>query len=138
MKDSDNYYFDLISLIWEKKFTVIISTISFSLLAVLLSFSQNILFESKAILKARDSNETNSQGFGALGGLSNLVGVDIATEEIVPAIETTAVAAAANLSTLFTITIFFWNSVDTEFSFFALKNGLAPATYTTVEPIPTV
>jgi len=81
MKDSDNYYFDLISLIWEKKFTVIISTISFSLLAVLLSFSQNILFESKAILKARDSNETNSQGFGALGGLSNLVGVDIATED---------------------------------------------------------
>ena len=33
--------------------------------------------------------------------------VDIATEEIVPAIETTAVAAAANLSTLFTMTIFF-------------------------------
>ena len=50
-------------------------------MAVLLSFSQNILFESKAILKARDSNETNSQNFGALGGLSNLVGVDIATED---------------------------------------------------------
>ena len=54
--------------------------------------------------------------------------VEIATDDIVPAAETIAVAAAANLSTLLIMTIFFWNSVDTEFSFFALKNGLTPVT----------
>ena len=64
--------------------------------------------------------------------------VEIATEDIVPAADTIAVAAAASLSTLFIITIFFWNSVDTLFSFLALKNGLTPVTYATVVPTPTV
>ena len=64
--------------------------------------------------------------------------VDIATDDIVPAADTIAVAAAANLSTLLRITIFFWNSVDTLFSFFALKNGLTPVTYATVVPTQTV
>ena len=64
--------------------------------------------------------------------------VEIATEDIVPAADTIAVAAAANLSTLLTITMFFWNSVDTLFSFFALKNGLTPVTNANVVPTPTV
>ena len=34
--------------------------------------------------------------------------------------------------------MFFWNSVDTLFSFLALKNGLTPVTYATVVPTPTV
>ena len=49
---------------------------------------------------------------------------DITTLEIVPAAETTAVAAAATLSALLNITISFWKSVATRFSFFGLKNGL--------------
>ena len=64
--------------------------------------------------------------------------VEIATDDIVPAADTIAVAAAANLSTLLTITISFWNSVDTLFSFLALKNGLTQVTYAIVVPIPTV
>jgi len=49
---------------------------------------------------------------------------DITTDVIVPAADTTAVAAAATLSALLNITISFWKSVETEFSFLGLKNGL--------------
>ena len=62
---------------------------------------------------------------------------DITTLEIVPAAETTAVAAAATLSALLNITISFWKSVLTKFSFLGLKNGLKLLTYTIVDPIPT-
>ena len=50
---------------------------------------------------------------------------------------TTAVAAAATFSDLSIITISFWKSVLTLFSFLALKNGLTLSTLTIVEPIPT-
>ena len=62
---------------------------------------------------------------------------DMTTDVIVPAADTTAVAAAATLSALLKITISFWKSVFTKFSFLALKNGLKLLTYTTVDPTPT-
>ena len=63
--------------------------------------------------------------------------LDITTDVIVPAADTTAVAAAATLSELLSMTISFWKSVLTRFSFLALKNGLKLLTYTTVDPTPT-
>lgn len=81
MKDTEDGYFNFLELLWAKKYLIVISGLSSALLFYLLSFSANIVFESKAILKIRNSSETNTRDFSALGNISNFVGIDFGTED---------------------------------------------------------
>ncbi len=81
MNETNNDYFNFLELLWAKKYLIVISGLSSALLFYLLSFSANIVFESKAILKIRNSSETNTRDLSALGSISNFVGIDFATED---------------------------------------------------------
>lgn len=81
MNNSSNMYFNFLEIIWKNKFKISVSSFAGSVLAILLSFTQPVIYESQAVLKARDSNKENSSSLGSLGGFSSFVGVDFASEE---------------------------------------------------------
>jgi len=81
VNNSSNMYFNFLEIIWENKFKIIASSLTGAFLSILLSFSQPVMYESQAILKARDSNEESTSNIGTLGGFSSFAGVDFATEE---------------------------------------------------------
>ena len=81
MNNSSNTYFNFLEIIWGNKFKIITGSLTGTFLSILLSFTQPVIYESQAILKARDSNEESTSNIGSLGGFSSFVGVDFATEE---------------------------------------------------------
>lgn len=81
MNNSSNIYFNFLEIIWENKFKIISSSLVGAFLSISLSFTQPVVYESQAILKAIDSNEESTSNIGSLGGFSSFVGVDFASEE---------------------------------------------------------
>ena len=80
-QDQEVKLFDLIKIILDKKYKIILFTTLISIVAFLISIQLTPIYKSDALLEIITENDNDIPDLGAYGGLAAMAGVDIGSQE---------------------------------------------------------
>lgn len=79
--------YELLNMLYQKKFLIIVLTTSFTILSVLVSLILPNMYTSSALLAPSEQNNSLSSKVGGISAIAGMAGVSLGGESIIPSVE---------------------------------------------------